>query len=495
MPDLKYRLENAISSRGTNGIDLASHTNELLNEIGLSIDSCGGHLSFSGSDPLIDSEFRFGATSSIALACKAIAASSIWVLRGGQPQDISIDVRRAFQKFYGFFTRKWILINGRAPARKWALHNPFCSGDFFRRTADGRYMLALNTYPSIQSNSINFLNCSNNNASINQAIRSYDANQLEEEADKHGLAFAKIRTLPELFQESQYKDVLANFPLISIEKLDSTPPIKFSENPTEVLSGIRALGMGHVIAGGAIGRDLASFGADVLNIWRPNDCEDEFIYWDAQVGVRSTYLEPKEESDMLKFYELLDDADIFYINRQKRFIDSLGLDAKSLCKRRPGLIHAQITVHGDSGPWSNRPGYDLIGAAVSGIYTPDGNPFKPQHTSIVPIVDNVCGWLVSVGILAALRRRAIEGGSYSVKISLTRVCLWLTSLGLMDRRYVAAELMNKEDIHKTPPELFTAKTCLGIYQGMTEQIKFSSIKTKYRTVLEPMGSSFPEWLQ
>ena len=62
----------------------------------------------------------------------------------------------------------------------------------------------------------------------------------------------------------------------------------FKKDAKSPLDGIRAFGMGHVIAGAAIGRDLAAYGADVLNIWRPNDTEIEAFAWDVQVGMRST---------------------------------------------------------------------------------------------------------------------------------------------------------------------------------------------------------------
>ena len=53
----------------------------------------------------------------------------------------------------------------------------------------------------------------------------------------------------------------------------------------------------------------------------------------------------------------------------------------------------------------------------------------------LPVADNVVGWLGTTGILAALRRRAIEGGSYRVVVSLTRTVLWLLSLGIFEKAY------------------------------------------------------------
>ena len=104
-----------------------------------------------------------------------------------------------------------------------------------------------------------------------------------------------------------------------------------------------------------------------------------------------------------------------------------------LCVQKPGLIHAMVVLHGEKGPWSNRPGFDEVGAAVSGLFALEGSPTRPKQLVIVPICDNEVAWLGTTGILAALRRPAIEGGSYRVVISLTRVVLWLLSLGILDK--------------------------------------------------------------
>jgi len=171
-----------------------------------------------------------------------------------------------------------------------------------------------------------------------------------------------------------------------------------------------------------------------------------------------------------------------------------GLDAEELCAQKPGLIHATVVLHGAKGPWSNRPGFDEIGAAVAGVFTLEGTPTKPSHPPIVPIVDNVVGWLGTTGILAALRRRAAEGGSYRVVVSLTRTVLWLLSLGIFDKSYAKATAGTTEEHLYAEPDLFTAETPCGTYQGMTDQVVLSRTPGSFRTVLVPRGSSKPEWL-
>jgi len=153
-----------------------------------------------------------------------------------------------------------------------------------------------------------------------------------------------------------------------------------------------------------------------------------------------------------------------------------------------------VVLHGERGPWSNWVGFDEIGAAVSGVFAIEGTPAKPSSPPILPICDNVVGWLATVGVLEALRRRATEGGSYRVVVSLTRTVLWLLSMGIFDKAY-ARQTAGSTDEHKAvAPDLFTAETPLGTYQGMTEQVVLSKTPGSFRTVLVPRGSSKPEWL-
>jgi crotonobetainyl-CoA:carnitine CoA-transferase CaiB-like acyl-CoA transferase len=122
-----------------------------------------------------------------------------------------------------------------------------------------------------------------------------------------------VRSTEEFVQEQQYQQVLQHMPLISVEKIADGDPQPLTAGASTPLEGIRALGMGHVIAGAGIGRDLASFGADVLNVWRPDDSEVEAMYWDTQVGMRSAYLSDIGD-DRAKLDELLRETDVFFSN-------------------------------------------------------------------------------------------------------------------------------------------------------------------------------------
>ena len=492
------RLTETIADRLSNPatsseFDFHEEVNQVLADVGMSAKDSGGQLTFYGQDPIIPSRIRFATMAGIGLAAKTIAAAAVWRDRTGQGQDVHVDIRKAFRRFGGFFEGIWETVNGRSPAMGFFDKNPFFEFPLFRKTRDGRHVVTLNFYPKLHQRALNFFRCSDSLESLQNSILQWRADDLEVAAAEEGLVLAKVRTFDELREELQYTEVLARMPLVSLEKIGESEPIPFKPDAKAPLDGIRALGMGHVIAGAAIGRDLAFYGADVLNVWRPNDTEVEAFFWDVQVGMRSTILDSSKD-DRAKFDALLKDADIFFANKRPGYLKSHGLDAEELCAKKPGLIHATVVLHGERGPWSNRPGFDEIGATVSGLFALEGSLTSPKQPPIVPICDNVVGWLGTVGVLAALRRRAVEGGSYKVVVSLTRTVLWQLALGIFDRAYAQTMAGSSEEHANVAPDLFSAETPLGTYQGLDEQAYLSKSPGAYRTVIVPRGSNKPEWL-
>jgi crotonobetainyl-CoA:carnitine CoA-transferase CaiB-like acyl-CoA transferase len=472
--------------------DFHAAVDQVLADLGLTARDSGGKLTFYGQDLIVPSSFKFGAMAAVGLAARSVALATLWKSRTDEGQDIHVDVRKALRRFCGFFEGKWETINGRGPLLL-PRDNPFFELPIFRKTRDGRHVVALNIYPGLQARALNFLRCSNSSESIGNAVLQWRAEELEAAGEEAGLVFAMVRTNEEFRNEPQYTEVLSRMPLITLEKIGDSEPKPLPRGAKSPLEGIRALGLGHVIAGAGIGRDLAYYGADVLNIWRPGDSEIEAFAWDVQVGMRSTLLDGSKE-DRAQFDRLLKDADVFFSNRRPGYLERYGLTAEELSQKKPGLIHTKVVLHGEQGPWSNWVGFDEVGAAVSGLFAIEGTPTQPKSPAIIPICDNVVGWLGTAGVLEALRRRSIEGGSYRVVVSLTRTVLWLLSMGIFDKGY-AQETAGSTDVHTyVAPDLFTAETPLGTYQGFTDQVVLSRTPGAFRTVLVPRGSSKPEWL-
>ena len=216
----------------------------------------GGKLSFYGQDPILPSPIRFGTMAAIGLAARSVALAALWKQSTGQGQDISVDVRKALRRFAGFFEGKWETINGRPPSPGGYAVSPFFkTGDvFFRETRDGRHVVALDIYPELLVRTLNFLRCSPSTESINNAILKWNAVELEEAAAAEGLVLAMVRTNEEFRREPQYTEVLSKMPLVTVEKIGESDPISLKATDNLPLARIRALGMGHVIAGAGMGR-------------------------------------------------------------------------------------------------------------------------------------------------------------------------------------------------------------------------------------------------
>lgn len=495
-PDLLTQtiLAKLANPERSSNFDLHAALDNVLRDVGMSASDAGGELSFYGRDPILPSPHRFGSMAAIGLAAKAVAVAALWRDRTGEGQAISVDVRKALRRFCSFFELQWETINGRAPTAFIDPLNPFLDPNLFKETRDGRHVVAINIYPKLAARALRLLRCEANTDAIRHAILQWRADDLEEAAAAAGLPIAKVRTFEEFQNEPQYTEVLSKMPLISVEKIGETDPIPFKEDAKSPLDGIQAFGMGHVIAGAAIGRDLAYYGADVLNIWRPGEPEIESFVLDVQVGMRSLILDTSTD-DRATFDRLLKDADVFFANRRPGYLERNGLDAEALCAKRPGLIHAHVVAYSDKGPWKDRTGFDETGAAVTGLFCIEGTPTRPKSPPIIPICDNVVGWLGTVGVIAALRRRAVEGGSYRVTVSLARTVLWLLSLGIFDKAFAQAMAGSSDEHTYVAPELFTSETPMGTYQGLTDQVVMSRTPGSFGTVLAPRGSSKPEWLR
>ncbi len=258
---------------------------------------------------------------------------------------------------------------------------------------------------------------------------------------------------------------------------------------------MRALGLGHVIAGASIGRTLALHGADVLNVWNPQDWEHDVFLNTSHVGMRSTTLKLKDEAARARFMALMAGADIFFANRRFDYLDRYGLTADALCADHPGLIHTNVLYCNPPGqPWSDRVGFDVSSGFAMGLDCLEGSDEKPAFPPIFVVNDYVASWLATVGALEALKRRAIEGGSYKVTVSICRTTLWLIAMGVFDKAYAQATAGSGDPHLYVEPEQFSVETPMGLYTGVSEMVEMSSTPGCYRFPREPRGAARPEWL-
>jgi crotonobetainyl-CoA:carnitine CoA-transferase CaiB-like acyl-CoA transferase len=107
-----------------------------------------------------------------------------------------------------------------------------------------------------------------------------------------------------------------------------------------------------------------------------------------------------------------------------------GFGPNELAALRPGIVYVSLNAWGDVGPWRNRRGFDSVVQAVSGIAHLSGDGTRPGNIPAAAI-DYVAGDLMALGAMAALHRRATEGASWHVRVSLARVGQWIVERGLV----------------------------------------------------------------
>jgi crotonobetainyl-CoA:carnitine CoA-transferase CaiB-like acyl-CoA transferase len=470
--------------------DIHGELATIMSELGLASEDAGGLVSFAGLDPIMPSTVRLGGAAALSLVQQSIVAAKIHRLRGGDGQDIAINLAQAIRRLAPATERKWELINGYPPA----MADPSTMiGLGFYRTADDREILPANLYPKLKSAMIQLLGCSDAPEAVAAAFASKTADQWEAIFEEKGLVLCKIRTLEEFMTEPVY-EYLSDLPLIEIEKIADSDPEPLPPAGLMPLTGVRALGMGHVIAGAGAGRSLASLGADVLNVWRASEAEEDALYFSSNVGMRSCRIDPRSEQGKERLQALASEADIFFANRRYGLLSELGVDAEQMAAFRPGIVHVTMSTHGQAGPWAKRPGFDQVAGAVTGMLSFEGSPEKAALPPTVIVNDYLVGWLAATGAMAALHRRATEGGSYRVHVSLTRAALWILSLGRFDKGYVKSIAGSAGEHELIPPRLFEADTPVGRYQGVTETVDMSLTPRGFATVFVPRGSCQPVWL-
>ncbi|MFI6003652.1 CoA transferase [Streptomyces sp. NPDC051366] len=490
---LTDKITRAIASPATDdAFDVHAEMTEVLAGLGLKPQDTGGKITFQGADPVVPSTLRLGAASSIALVAKSAAIAALWRDRTGRGQDIHMDLRVGPHRLCPFYEQKWELLNGYTGGAP-SIPNMAYANAFYR-TADGRWMMPFNIYPNIKLAAQKLLGAPEVPEAVAAAIAKWNARELEEAGAQAGTVMPMVRTPSEILTERQYTDVLAGMPLVEITRIGDSAPEPLPAGATAPLDGVRALGMGHIIAGAGAGRAMALHGADVLNIWRPYELEHDTTYQTANVGVRSATLSPYTAEGLARIHELQAGADVFYANRRPGFLNSIGLSEEEAIARRPGLVYATVSLNGQSGPWKDYIGFDQTAGALTGLLHLEGDGDKPALPPITVVNDYLVSWFMTAGIVEALRRRAVDGGSYRVHVSLSRVALWILSMGIFDKAY-ATEIAGTGGDHAYPdPELFTAETPLGHYQGITDQVKMSDTPGAYRQILLPRGACRPEWL-
>ena len=188
------------------------------------------------------------------------------------------------------------------------------------------------------------------------------------------------------------------------------------------LEGVRVIELGQLIAGPFAGRMLAEFGAEVIKIEPPGvgDAMREWgmhrhlehgLWWPLQSrNKKLVTLDLRQERGRLLLLRLVEQADVLIENFRPGTLERWGLGPAALHQRRPGLVIARVSGYGQTGPYSDRPGFASVGEAMGGLRYINGYPGEMPPRPGVSLGDSLAAMFAVQGILMALYHRDAHGG-------------------------------------------------------------------------------------
>jgi len=194
---------------------------------------------------------------------------------------------------------------------------------------------------------------------------------------------------------------------------------------------VRTLDLTRVLAGPVCGRLLAGFGADVMRVAGPHLPSVETLVIDTGLGKLSTHLDLRQAADRDRLTALVQAADIFVQAYRPGAIAGHGFTPEALAVARPGIVCVDLCAFSHKGPWHASRGFDSLVQTASGIAHEGGDGNAPKHLP-AQALDHVTGYLAAFGAMISLARRAREGGSWLVRLSLAQTGHWVKGLGRLD---------------------------------------------------------------
>ncbi len=482
---------------GNKNID--RHLRNLLDNGGITPFS-GLKINITGQEPVMDSPWHIGEASATALSALAAALTLIWKKRVKKTVDQTIDidlVTSALSTLRCNFMRQ----NGY-PVPLPDIDYPTVG---LYPVKDGKYVFINGGFPRLRRGILKTLNCPDDREGIRLALSKWNAADIESELQRGGYCCAMCRS-PEEWETTEQGKALVNSLVdnglvkpVVIEELCDGKPQPFSnlndgENP---LSGVRVLDLTHVLAGPTCGMMLAEQGADVMRVNGPQIPSILPFVMDTGHGKLNTQIDIKSEEGNRILWDLIDDGtDVISESYRPGTFDKQGLSpmevANYLKRKNRGIIYVSINCYGHVGPWKDLPGWEQLAQTATGLAYEQGMS-KGTEPRLLPTYPNdyITGYLAAYGVLAALLKRHVLGGSYHVKISLCATAMWLQRFGKVNNGIIPPPPIEQSVIDKLMID--NDNTGYGHLKYFGHPIKYSVTEAAWKRPSVPIGYNKPKW--
>lgn len=437
-------------------------------------------LELTGEAPVLPSSFRVDAAAQSTIALSALAAAEVWRARTGRHQRVRVDMRHAATEFR---SEHYLQVDGTKSRELWDT----IAGTY--QCGDGRWLRLHTNFPHHREGVLALLGCDYDRSSVQRALDGWNAEDFETAAAKAGLVVTMMRS-PEEWQTHGQGQALSGLPLYTIERIGDAPPepLGDAERP---LGGVRVLDLTRIIAGPVCGRVLAAHGADVLNVTGPHLPSITPLVIDSGRGKRAAHIDLREASGVETLASLLSEADVFVQGYRPGALAGHGFPPERAAAVRPGLIYVTLSAYGPEGPWAGRRGFDSLVQTASGINHAEAQAAGIDSPKPLPCqaLDHGSGYLMAFAAMTALLRRATEGGSWHVRVSLAQTGRWLQGLGRVPDGLACPD-PGFDDVRDL---LETSESGFGELTAVRHAGRLSETAPKWSLPAMPLGSHPPTW--
>jgi formyl-CoA transferase len=264
---------------------------------------------------------------------------------------------------------------------------------------------------------------------------------------------------------------------------------------SQALARFRVIDLTQVRAGPTAARQLADWGADVIQVQMPEHMRgDDTLggqegsdYQYTHRNKRSITLDLKQKEGIDALKKLVVTADVILENFRPDVKTRLGIDYDALSKINPRLVYASISGFGQTGPYATRPGFDQIAQGMGGLMSVTGLPGQGPLRVGLPIADLCAGIFAAYGVTLALLEREASGKGQWLHTSLLEAQIYMMDFQT-SRWTIEGEIPGQAGNYH-PTSIPT-----GVYRTKDGHINIAVFGGKiWERFAEVMGA--PEWIQ
>ncbi|WP_149537561.1 CoA transferase [Siccirubricoccus phaeus] len=444
-----------------------------------------GPLDLPGKEPALPSSFRVGAAAQASIGAVTAAVASLHGARGGAPQAARVEMREAALEF---LSERYMRHNGAPAGAGW----DSIAGTY--RCGDGRFVRLHTNFPHHRAGVVKLLDGAATKEAVTAALQGWQAYDFEQAAADAGLCVTAMRSFAEWDAHPQGQAV-ATLPPLRIERIGDAPPRPLPPLAERPLAGLRVLDLTRVIAGPVCGRTLAAHGADVLHISAAHLPSFDELVLDTGRGKRTASIDLREPAGQETLRGLARQADVFLQGYRPGAIAGHGFGPEALAALNPGIVCTSLSAYGEVGPWGGRRGFDSLVQTATGFNHAEAVAAGADPADAAPqplpcqALDHASGYLLAFGTLAALLRRAEEGGSWLVRVSLVGTGMWLRRLGRLPDGFA----VKAPEMAELAPFLEASEGGFGRVEALRHSGRLAATPPFWALPPAPLGSHPPRW--